>query len=101
MLNMNSKMENGVLNVAVEGELNTTTAPKFKEGLEPLLKEAMAVIIDFSKVDYISSAGLRVLLEVEQAMEDKGGEQVRILNVNEVLRHVFDITGFSNVLSLE
>jgi anti-sigma B factor antagonist len=89
------------LNVALEGEMNTNTSPGVRKELEPFLKDAMEVIFDFSKVDYISSAGLRVLLEIEQDMEDKGGKQVRVLNVNEVIRHVFDITGFSNVLSLE
>lgn len=101
MLNIEKKLENGVLKVALEGEMNTNTAPSVKKELEPLLKDAAEVILDFSRLDYISSAGLRVLLEIEQFMEDKGGKQVRITNLNDVIRHVFDITGFTNVLSLE
>lgn len=101
MLNMDCKMDNGLLKVALEGELNTITAPDFKAELENYLNDAREVIFDFANLEYISSAGLRVLLEVEQLMEDRGGEQVRVLNINSVLRHVFDITGFTHVLSIE
>ena len=63
--------------------------------LEPLLADADSITIDFEKLDYISSAGLRVLLSAEQSMEEKGAEQVKIVNLNDTIRNIFDITGFS------
>ena len=57
--------------------------------------------LDFEKLDYISSAGLRVLLAAEQAMEEKGAEQVRVLNINSTIRNIFDITGFVDVLAVD
>ena len=87
--------------IALEGELDTLSSPDFEAELEPLLPEADSVTIDFEKLEYISSAGLRVLLAAEQAMEEKGGQQVKVVNLNDTIRNIFNITGFEDVLSLE
>ena len=101
MLNVEKKLENGALFIALEGELDTLSSPDFEAELEPLLAEANSVTIDFEKLEYISSAGLRVLLAAEQAMEEKGGQQVKVVNLNDTIRNIFNITGFEDVLSLE
>ncbi len=101
MLNIEKKMENGALFIALEGELDTLSSPDFEAELEPLLADAASITIDFEKLEYISSAGLRVLLSAEQAMEEKGAEQVKIINTNDTIRNIFDITGFTEILSVE
>ena len=94
MLKTEKKLENGALFIALEGELDTLSSPDFEAELEPLLAETHSLTIDFAKLSYISSAGLRVLLAAEQA-------QVKIVNANNTIRHIFEITGFTDVLSLE
>ena len=101
MLNIEKKMENGALFIALEGELDTLSSPDFEAELEPLLADAASITVDFEKLEYISSAGLRVLLSAEQAMEEKGAEQVKIVNTNDTIRNIFDITGFTEILSVE
>ena len=101
MLHVEKKLENGALLIALEGELDTLSSPDFEDVLEPLLTEAQSLTLDFEKLDYISSAGLRVLLAAEQTMEEKGAEQVRVLNMNSTIRNIFDITGFADVLAVE
>ena len=101
MLNVEKKTENGALYLTLEGELDTLTSRNFEAELEPLLADAASVTLDFEKLEYISSAGLRVLLAAEQAMEEKGAEQVRVSKMNDTIRHIFEITGFDDILSLE
>ena len=101
MLKTEKKLENGALYVALEGEMDTLTSPGFEAELKPLLAEATSVTLDFEKLEYISSAGLRVLLAAEQAMEEKGAEQVRVVKMNDTIRNIFDITGFDSILSMD
>ena len=101
MLNVEKKLENGALFIALEGELDTLSSPDFEAMLEPLLDEAQSVTLDFEKLNYISSAGLRVLLEAELAMEAKGAEQVKVVNLNEAIRETFEITGFEQVVAID
>jgi len=101
MLNVEKKLEDGALLIALEGELDTLSSPDFEDMLEPLLAQAQSVTIDFEKLEYISSAGLRVLLAAEQTMEEKGAERVRVVNMNSTVRNIFDITGFTDVLAVE
>ena len=101
MLNVEKKLEGGALFVALEGELDTLSAPDFEAELEPLLEEADSLTLDFEKLGYISSAGLRVLLAAEQAMEEKGADQVRIVNMSVAIRDIFDITGFADILQID
>ena len=101
MLNVEKKLEDGALFIALEGELDTLSSPDFEAELEPLLADTNSLTLDFEKLEYISSAGLRVLLAAEQAMEEKGAAQVKVVNLNDTIRHIFDITGFADVLSLD
>ena len=95
-----SKKQNGsALTLALEGRLDTMTAPELEAELKGSLDAAESLTLDFSKLDYISSAGLRMLLSAHKAMSGKGGMKVK--NVNEVVREVFDVTGFADILTIE
>ena len=92
--------QNGTtLEIALEGRLDTTTAPELERELKDSLNDADALTLDFSKLDYISSAGLRVLLSAHKAMSAKGG--MKVTNVNEIVREVFEVTGFADILTIE
>ena len=95
-----TKTLNGTaLNIALEGRLDTTTAPELEQALKESLDSAQELIMDFSKLDYISSAGLRVLLSAHKTMRTKGG--MKVVNVNEIVKEVFDVTGFADILDIE
>ena len=95
-----TKTMNGTaLNIALEGRLDTTTAPELEKELKDSLDAADALTLDFGKLDYISSAGLRVLLSAHKAMVKKGG--MKVVNVNEIVSEVFDVTGFADILTIE
>ena len=95
-----TKTMNGTaLNIALEGRLDTTTAPELEKELKDSLDAATELTLDFGKLDYISSAGLRVLLSAHKAMVKKGG--MKVVNVNEIVSEVFDVTGFADILTIE
>ena len=95
-----TKNQNGTsLEIALEGRLDTMTAPELEAELNKSLEGAESLTLDFSKLDYISSAGLRVLLSAHKAMSAKGG--MKVTNVNEIVREVFDVTGFADILTIE
>ena len=95
-----TKEQNGTaLKIALEGRLDTMTAPELEAELNQSLGGADSLTLDFSKLDYISSAGLRVLLSAYKAMIAKGG--MTITNVNEVVQEVFEVTGFADILTIE
>ena len=85
--------------VALEGRLDTTTAPQLEEELKTSLEGVTDLVIDLSKLEYISSAGLRVLLSAFKIMCNKG--KMRITNANELVKEVFEVTGFSDFLPIE
>ena len=90
-----------VLKIALEGRLDTGTAPLLEEKFKSCDKEIKGVILDFAKVDYISSAGLRVLLPINMKLTADGNDPVTIKNANEIVREVFEITGLSTILNIE
>ena len=95
-----TKESNGAdLKIALEGRLDTMTAPELEAELNQSLGTAESLTLDFSKLDYISSAGLRVLLSAHKIMSSKGG--MKVTNVNEIVREVFDVTGFADILTIE
>lgn len=95
-----NKKENGsAVTVEVIGRLDTTTAPEL-EGELSRLQDADEVIFDFTKLEYISSAGLRVLLAEQKAMNAKNGT-MKLTNVNDTVMEVFEITGFVDILTIE
>ena len=98
-MKINKTIENGKACYALEGRLDTTTAPELEKALKDDLGSIDALTLDFSKLEYISSAGLRVLLSAHKAMSGKGG--MKVTNVSELVREVFDVTGFSDILVIE
>ena len=87
------------LTLALEGRLDTMTAPELEQALKDGMDAADTLTLDFAKLDYISSAGLRVLLSAHKAMATKGG--MKVVNVNESAKEVLDVTGFANILTIE
>ncbi len=98
-MTINKKINGDVLEVALEGRLDTMTAPELEAELKNDLGNAKELIFDFKKLEYISSAGLRVLLTAHKAMAAKGG--MKIKNVSELVQEVFDVTGFADILTIE
>ena len=99
MLNINKQAENGKLVIALEGRLDTTTSPVPEVELKSSLDGVTELIMDFEKLEYISSAGLRVLLTAHKAMAAREG--MKVTNVNELVMEVFEVTGFSDILTIE
>ncbi len=95
-----TKTQNGTdLTLVLEGRLDTITAPELEAELKKSLGDAETLCLDFTKLDYISSAGLRVLLSAHKVMSAKGG--MKIVNVNEIVKEVFEVTGFADILTIE
>lgn len=93
------KTKNGnELTLALEGRLDTVTAPELEAELKASLDGAESLVLDFSKLDYISSAGLRVLLSAHKVMAGKGG--MKVTHVNEIVAEVFEVTGFADILNI-
>ena len=90
--------ENGTLRIALEGRLDTNTAPQLEAELKTSLSGITELELDFSGLEYISSAGLRVLLAAQKAMSRQGKMTIR--NVNETIMEVFEITGFVEILTI-
>ena len=88
------------LTVVISGNIDTVTAPELDSKLQENLSGIQELILDFAAVDYISSAGLRVILMTNQLMEDVDGKMT-VKNVNEDVRDVFEMTGFDSLLNLE
>ncbi len=101
MLDTNKTFENGELLIALEGRLDTLTAPGFDAELEEMLPEVKKLVLDFKDLEYISSAGLRTILEAQQYMEDNSLPNVKVLNVNETIRETFELTGFDAIVDVE
>ena len=99
-MNIDKKLENGKLTLALQGRLDTTTAPQLEQELLENDTDGVTMLcLDFAQLDYISSAGLRVLLETQRRMNQQGS--MVLCHVNETIKEVFDITGFSDLLTIE
>ncbi len=95
-----TKKQNGsALEIALEGRLDTMTSPDVEAELKTLLNGVDSLVLDCEKLDYVSSAGLRLLLSAHKTMNDKGG--MKMIHVNEIVREVFEVTGFADVLTIE
>ncbi|MBQ8093967.1 MAG: STAS domain-containing protein [Clostridia bacterium] len=95
-----NKVQNGTaMEISLEGRLDTTTSPSLEKELNDILPSVDSLVFDFSKLDYISSAGLRVLLAAHKVMSRKGG--MKLVHVNEIVQEVFDVTGFADILNIE
>ena len=91
--------ENGKVTLTLSGRLDTVTAPELEAALDTALGDAKELVFDFNELEYISSAGLRVLLKAQKAMNAKG--DMKVTGVNETIMEVFDITGFADILTIE
>ncbi len=89
----------GALTIALEGRLDTTTAPELDEMLKGSLEDVSDLTLDLEKLEYLSSAGLRVLLLAQKAMNKKGKMVVK--NVNDTIQEIFEITGFVEILTIQ
>ena len=98
-MTIEKKANGNALEIAVEGRLDTMTAPELEAELGKSLEGVETLTMDFSKLEYISSAGLRVLLSAHKAMSGKDG--MKVVNVNEIVQEVFEVTGFSDILTIE
>ncbi len=99
MLNINKTIEDKTLTVALEGRLDTTTAPQLESELKSELAGVTTLVMDFEKLEYISSAGLRVLLSAEKVMNKQG--EMKVIHVSDVINEIFEVTGFSDILNIE
>lgn len=98
-MNITRLKHDSTLTLSVEGRLDTLTAAQFEEELKQTLDGITELILDFQKLQYISSAGLRVLLAAQKTMNRQGA--MRLVGVSEPVREVFDITGFSDFLTIQ
>lgn len=98
-MNIIKDTEGKILNIALEGRLDTTTAPQLEAELKQSIADNTELNLDFAKLEYISSAGLRVLLAAQKVMNKQGKMVIR--NVNDVISEVFEITGFADILTIE
>jgi anti-sigma B factor antagonist len=98
-MTINKKQDGGALVVALEGRLDTTTAPELEQELKNSLDGVTDLTLDLAKLDYISSAGLRVLLSAHKTMMKQG--QMKVINASEIVKEVFEVTGFCDILNIE
>lgn len=85
--------------VELIGRLDTTTAPQLETSLKESIDNAKTLVLDFKQLEYISSAGLRVLLFAQKVMNNQG--DMKIVNANDEIKEVFEITGFNDILKVE
>lgn len=99
MLNIVKSGAGETLTYALEGRLDTTTAPQLEAELKGALDGVKKLVLDFEKLEYISSAGLRVLLATQKVMNQQG--EMTLINVSDVIHEIFEVTGFTDILTIE
>ena len=98
-MTINKEAKGNELVISLEGRLDTTTAPQLDEELKTALSGVEKLEFDFSKLEYISSAGLRTLLSAQKVMNKQGSMVIR--NVSEEISEIFEVTGFVDILTIE
>lgn len=98
MLNIGKTIENGKALFTLEGRLDTITAPELEAALKESLPGVTELTLDFAGLEYISSAGLRVLLSTQKTMNRQG--EMKVAHVNETIQEIFEVTGFSDILAI-
>ena len=98
-MNIVKTSEGTKLTLAVEGRLDTTTAPQLEAEIKNSLDGVTELVLDFEKLEYLSSAGLRVLLAAQKVMNKQGS--MVVLHVNETIQEVFEVTGFVDILTIQ
>jgi len=98
-LNIQKNLDNAVLTLTLQGRLDAITAPLLSEVVENELTGVKKLILDFGFVEYVSSAGLRVILTAQDIMDEQG--EMKVIRVNETVMEIFDITGLVDLLTIE
>lgn len=98
-MQINYSVDANKLTVAPIGRLDTATSPEFEKKLGELLSGITELVLDMTNLEYVSSAGLRVILKAQKVMFHQG--KMKLIGVNESVMEVFEITGFSNILNIE
>lgn len=98
-MTIETKTEGGKVTFSLAGRLDTTTASELEKAVDGVLDNATDLVFDMTGLEYISSAGLRVILKAQKAMNTKGS--MKLTGVNDSVMEVFDITGFLDILTLE
>ena len=98
-MEITSKKYGSAVVVNIEGRIDTNTAMEFGEKVNDILDNITDLILDFEKVEYISSLGLRAILELQKRMLSQG--VMKIINANEAVMDVFNMTGFDKILTIE
>lgn len=98
-MTVTKKLEGTKLTAAFEGRLDTNTTPQAEKELTDSLDNVKELILDFKGLDYISSAGLRLLLMLQKKMNNQGS--MTIINANDMVKEIFEVTGFSDVLTVK
>ena len=98
-MQINYTKEASMLTVAPEGRIDTLSAPELEKKLCEILDGVSELVLDMAKVEYISSAGLRIILKIQKLMLRQG--KMKLISVNESVMEVFEITGFSDILTIE
>ena len=99
MLNIQKTQDNDSILYQLEGRLDTVTAPELEASLQEALVETTNLVLDFEKLDYISSAGLRVLLSAQKIINNQG--TMKVIHVNDTIMEIFEVTGFNEILTIE
>jgi anti-sigma B factor antagonist len=98
-MTINKQLDGSKLNIALEGRLDTNTAPELEAELRTALDGVTELVFDLKDLAYVSSAGLRVLLSAQKVMNKQGSMVIR--NANDDLKEIFDVTGFNDILTIE
>ena len=98
-MNITKNRSGNALNIAIEGRIDTTTAPQLETELQGSLDGVTELNFDLKKLDYISSAGLRVLLSAQKVMNRQGS--MTVCNVGTTIMEIFEVTGFSDILTIK
>ena len=98
-MTIKQKKNGTALEIALFGRLDTATAPELEAALQEALPGTETLTLDFENLDYISSAGLRVLLSAQKTMNQQGS--MKVVRANEMILEIFEVTGFSDILTVE
>ena len=98
-MTIEKKINGEALTLIVSGRLDTQTAPELEKELDSVLANIKELTFDFANLEYVSSAGLRVILKAQKAMNAQGS--MKLTGVNDSIMEVFDITGFLDILTIE
>ena len=98
-MTINENKNGSELKITLEGRLDTMTSPQLEEKLNASLDGVTELVLDLEKLEYMSSAGLRVLLAAQKQMNKQGS--MKVTHVNQIISEIFEVTGFSEILTIE